>query len=268
MTTSEDEFRSSAGWADDEEAYLWRHPVYAELMGNESWVGLAYLSIVRKRLEPARARLLDVAACAMTQPDPRVPPLKLARMIAARGDAAIGLSTGAIACVGARIGPWAVGGCARFLWELSRQQGELSARLETHLERGPVPGFGIPFREEDVRVPHVRRWVDELEHGGPFWKLQAELEALMEARGGPVPNVALPVAALFLDLGVPAANAALLALALMMPNFLANVVDASEEPHPAYLALPESKVRYVGVGPRRSPQAEADRRSKSSDEAC
>ncbi len=210
--------------------------------------------------------MIDEAAVALTLADPRIWPLKLTRLLAAYGSpcwpqrAVCSCSRGPVSV---RASPEH---SARLLSELRERLGDrwddpvLVRRAVEEISKGRrfLPGFGTPFRPEDERLVAfrkslARRGRTDLPH---FRALEAVVPIITELTHAQ-PNIALGVAACFLDLGLAIGEVAPLTTALLHHMFIANALESSAGA-PAWLReLPEHAVDYAGPAPRRSSRAVA-----------
>ena len=242
--------------------------VFGELTGRETLSGLVAMAVSGRRLDPGEVAMLDDIAAVLTVADPRIWPLKVGRLAASYGGALEGLAAGILSldCLyvgGYRTTPTA----ARMLLELAARLGpdvEDPARVEEAvrdllLSTKPIIGFGVPFRDQDERLPPLRRCVRQRSrHTLPFWRLYEEVVRLVIRESGLQPNIALGLAAAYLDLGFDPDQAGALSVVAGIQTHLANTFEEGRLASPALRALPAERVHYVGVGPRRSPRARGD----------
>lgn len=254
-----------AHWGFNDHRYF-GHDVFDGLLGQESFTGLTVLAVLGRRLPAEDCAVIDEAAVALTLADPRIWPLKLTRLLAAYGSPLLAAASGVLVLEGARIGPSVTEHSARLLSELRVRLGDRwddpalvrSAVAEASKGRSFLPGFGTPFRPEDERLVAfrkslARRGRTNLPH---FRTLEAVVPTITELTHAQ-PNIALGVAACFLDLGLAIGEVAPLTTALLHHMFIANALEGSAEA-PAWLReLPENAVDYRGPAPRRSPRASA-----------
>ena len=119
-----------------------------------------------------------------------------------------------------------------------------------------IPGFGVPFREHDERVPPLRRCVRQRgRHTLPFWRLQEEVAQLVTRERGLQPNMVLGFVAACLDIGFDPDELGALSIVIGLHTQVANVQEEGRLASPALRELPAGLVHYTGVGPRRSPRA-------------
>jgi citrate synthase len=96
-----------------------------------------------------------------------------------------------------------------------------------------VPGFGHPVHEPaDPRAKRILELADERGVSGPHVQLARQLESEVAAAfGRPLPmNVAMPIAAVMLDLGYPASTVKTLPILARTASLLAHLVEEREEP--------------------------------------
>lgn len=215
---------------------------------------------------PAAREALRLAMLGTMSPDARVWPLKLTRLLASHGDPLAGFFGAQLVSAGKVMGPGAALHAARALRFVGDHVGDdpsdaaLTAALAAWKARcggknggkngGRIGGFGVPFRAVDERRVHLLRLID----GGPlaggrYVRLHARVAAALRPLE---PNVALTVAALFLDIGIDAERAGV-ALAVMMSHvFLGHALEAADQDGARLHDLPPAVVEYRGAAPRRT----------------
>jgi citrate synthase len=131
--------------------------------------------------------------------------------------------------------------CARLL---ERAQGEVvhgadPAAVAAHVAReihdagGKVPGFGHPLhRPVDPRAEHILELSDARGVSGPHVLLAQRLrDAVAETWDKPLPmNVAMPIAAVLLDLGFPSGAVKTVPILARTAGLLAHLVEEQEHP--------------------------------------
>jgi hypothetical protein len=249
------------GWHDHR---YFGHDVFDELLGRETLTGLTVLAVLGRRLPLEDCAVIDEAAVALTLADPRIWPLKLTRLLAAYGSPLLAAAGGQLVMEGARIGPSVTGSAARLLRDLHEvfvdrwDDPELVRHTVAEITKKQrfLPGFGTPFRAEDERLIAFRKSLASrgrtaLPH---FRTLEAVARVVTELTHAQ-PNIALGVAACFLDLGLAVDEVAPLTTALMHHMFIANALESTAQAPPWLRELPEHAVNYVGPALRRSPRA-------------
>jgi citrate synthase len=123
--------------------------------------------------------------------------------------------------------------CAELLSEArsGRDPAELVEELRASGRK--VPGFGHPVHEPvDPRAQRILELADERGASGPHVELARRFEAeVAEAFGKPLPmNVAMPIAAVLLDLGYPASTAKTLPILARTASLLAHLTEERGEP--------------------------------------
>jgi citrate synthase len=119
---------------------------------------------------------------------------------------------------------------------------------EIHAAGGKVPGFGHPLhRPVDPRAERILELADERGISGAHVELARGLrEAVAETWGKPLPmNVAMPIAAVLLDLGFPAGAVKTIPILARTAGLLAHLVEEQEHPLGFLLAArAEEAVEY------------------------
>jgi citrate synthase len=120
--------------------------------------------------------------------------------------------------------------CARLL----EQRGDPMATARTiHAAGGRVPGFGHPVHKPlDPRAERILALADERGVSGPNVALARALrDAVAVVWGKPLTmNVAMPIAAVMLDLGYPAAAVKAVPILARTAGLLAHLVEEREQP--------------------------------------
>lgn len=258
-----------ASWGDN----LFRgYSVDTELAGKLGMWGIVSLSIGGPRLDATDEGVLDdIAACSLAA-DPRIWPMKLARLGSAYGRYTMGLFTGMLGTDQAHVGIYAVTGIARLLLELGQRLDEGST-LESEVERvlareRRFPGFGVPFRDEDERVVSLRRCIEARGRAGRrYWSLATRIEAHLSRQRRLSLNFATALGSLLLDLGFSVEQVSPMSAFAVIPNFLANAFEGAQQRPEALQRLPDQVIAYVGTPPRESPRARAFRDATTSGSA-
>ena len=148
------------------------------------------------------------------------------------------------------------GECARLLEDAQRRvdAGEDPAMVARGLARslrdagGKVPGFGHPVhRPVDPRAERILELADERRVSGAHVELARRLdEAVAETWERELPmNVALPIAAVMLDLGYPASSVKAVPILARTASLLAHLAEEHEAPMGFLLArAAEDAVEY------------------------
>jgi citrate synthase len=124
--------------------------------------------------------------------------------------------------------------CARLLEE-TRSSGRTPRETveEIHVAGGRVPGFGHPVHKPvDPRAERILDLADERGVSGQNVALaRAFREAVHEASGKPLTmNVAMPIAAVMLDLGFPASSVKTVPLLARTAGLLAHLIEEQQHP--------------------------------------
>lgn len=250
-----------AHWGWTEHRYF-GYPVFGELLGRETFTGLTVLSVLGRRLPPECLGVVDDLAVSLTLADPRIWPLKLARLLAAYGGAVAALGGGLCLQEGARLGPWTGQQAAELLVQFQTELGGAHAPSLRELvlrylhEHRFIWGFGTPFRDRDERLIAFReRIVLRGRHTLPFWRLFDAISEIVSEARGVQPNMGMGFAAACLDMGLMVEEVGPLATALMQHMFLANAIEQASTTRSTLVRLPDDSVSYVGAGPRVSERA-------------
>ena len=138
--------------------------------------------------------------------------------------------------------------CARLLEQAvaaGRDPAEVARELQAAGER--VPGFGHPLHKPvDPRAERILELADERGVSGPHVAYARSLrDAVAAERGKPLTmNVAMPIAAVLLDLGFPVVAAKAVPILARTAGLLAHL--AEEQEHPIGFELAERAARTSG----------------------
>lgn len=240
-----------------------------ELAGRAGFWSLLSLASGHRLLRDDESGLLDDLKAAHMVADPRIQPLKLARMVASRGGAISGYCAGLLMIERSMIGPACAEHAAHMLTQVARALGDAAPTEEAvaaAFDRTPyatasyLPGFGVPFRDRDERLPSIHRCMrargrDELPHA----RLERALAGVVGRRRGLPSNIAGAAAAIMLDMGFTPSQCGLVGVGLAVAYFLANAVEGAAQQSPVMQSLPATALRYVGAPPRETRRARAAR---------
>jgi citrate synthase len=113
---------------------------------------------------------------------------------------------------------------------------------------GRVPGFGHPVHKPlDPRAERILELADERRVSGKYVGLAREIrEAVAEAYGRPLTmNVAMPIAAVMLDVGFPASAVKAVPILARTAGLLAHLAEEREQPLGFHMgAAAEHSIRY------------------------
>jgi hypothetical protein len=262
----------TAHWGWDEHRYF-GHEVFAELTGNESFMGLGTLAVTGKRLDAESRALLEDAAAALTLADPRIWPLKLTRVVASYGGMPNALAAGLLVQQDAQIGPWVCGRAAEVLlgfrdrldgrWDDSVLAKQL---VEAHLaEHRFIWGFGTPFRQHDERLVAFSSCVERRgRHTRDHWRTLVTIAAAAREVRKVEPNIGFAMAAVSLDMGLDPSDIGPLVISLVTHMFVAHAVEGARQAPKLLRQLPDAAVAPSTRPPRESPRARASREVASS----
>ena len=205
-----------------------------ELMGSVSFTEYFHLLLTGARPTDEQRYFLDLLLVSIAEHG-LMPTNIAARMtLAADPDSLQGaVAAGILGC-----GPVILGTseeCARLL-ESRREPLEVARELHEAGEK--VPGFGHPVHKPlDPRAERILELADERGvSGSHVARARAFRDAVHEVWGKPLTmNVSMPIAAVLLDLGFPAASVKAVPILARTASLLAHL--AEEQEHPLGLAL-------------------------------
>ncbi len=250
------------GHAGFTEPRFFGHAVYAELAGQESLMGLAALAATGHRLPADDCRVLDDIAAVMTVADPRIWPLKATRLGSSYGNPMAGVAVGCLCMASPYVGPAQVPpAAARLFVALAaavRGRPDPRAALARALEQhAHLPGFGVPGRAKDERLPALRACLERRagRHRREHWRLFEQTAELVRTSRGLEPNISAGIGAAGLDLGLAPEELGLICTLIGLGLVLPNAFEGARQRPPALQALPLRFVHYAGRSPRTSPRA-------------
>lgn len=237
------------------------HAVFGELLGDETALGLVLLSVRGRRATDEERALLEDLAVAVTVADPRIWPLKIARLLASYGGTMAGFG-GAHLCVESdALGPWLADSAGHLLVDVGDAvdaDDETFARVAREaLRERPMPfGYGVPLRPEDERFLALRKRLELLGRTNlKWWRVQERLTRYMRAERKMQPNIGIGGTAMLLDMDLSPEQARVVTVFAMAHLFLANAVEGAEQRAEILQSLPVTSVHYAGPAPRVSPRA-------------
>ena len=241
--------------------------VGADMAGRDSFMSALGLAAGGPRLSAEDARVIDDVAICFTAADPRIWPLKIARLASAYGSSRLAYACAHMALEGGMIGPNPAAPAAALFVQFRAELGDdatddaVHARVERHLaDGGRFFGFGVPYRPIDERVVALEKSLRERGRTfGPHWKLMRQIERALVARKKLPVNIVGAGAALELDLGFAPEQIGVLMTMAASLSFMANAVEGAEQMPELLRKLPLECVEYVGRAPRLTPRAEAKR---------
>jgi hypothetical protein len=210
---------------------------------------------VHEATPEAREVARIVTLCSLTA-DARVWPLKLTRLLASYGEPLAGHFAGQLVLTSNSMGPGGATMAARGLVWVREHAGEaptdaqVKAAITSWLPQsgGRFAGFGVPLRETDERRTGLLQLVgDGPVTRRPFWRLH---EQVVKVLAPLTPNVLISMAAMMLDVGIPADHGGIAIGTLMSPVFLAHALESAKQDGARLNALPASCVTYQGRAAR------------------
>ena len=211
-----------------------------DLMGRLTFTEYFHLLVTGREPTEDERYFLDVLLVAIAEHG-MMPTNVAARMTLAADPGSL---QGAVAAGILGAGPVVLGTsqeCARLLAEAQAkvQEGGEPAAVAGELvkaitdEGGKVPGFGHPVhRPVDPRAQRILELADERGMRGPYVMLaRAFGDAVAEARGKPLTmNVAMPMAAVLLDLGFSVDSVKAIPILARTASLLAHLAEEHENP--------------------------------------
>jgi citrate synthase len=219
-----------------------------DLMGRLSFTEYFHLLLTGREPTDDERFFLDVLLVAMAEHG-LMPANVAARMTLAADPQSL---HGAVAAGILGAGPVVLGTaeeCARLLEDM-RTSGRdpLEIAREIHAAGGRVPGFGHPVHEPvDPRAERILELADERGVSGAHVQLARRLgDAVAETWGAPLTmNVALPIAAVLLDLGFAPSTVKAVPILARTAGLLAHLAEEREQPLGFLLAArAEEAVEY------------------------
>jgi citrate synthase len=228
-----------------------------DVMGRLTFTEYFHLLLTGDEPTPEQRFFLDLLLVAIAEHG-MMPSSVAARMTLAADPGSL---QGAVAAGILGAGPVVLGTseeCARVLAALQKRvaDGEDPAAAARDFARGvhaaasKVPGFGHPVHKPlDPRAERILELADDRGVSGVHVALARHLrEAVAEAWGKPLPmNVSMPIAAVLLDLGFPAAAVKAVPILARTAGLLAHLTEEQERPLGFALArAAEDAVQYDG----------------------
>jgi citrate synthase len=200
-----------------------------ELMGRLTFTEFFHLLVTGREPTDEERFFLDLLLVAIAEHG-LMPTNVAARMTLAADPESL---QGAIAAGILGAGPVVLGTaeeCARLL---ESDEEPLGAARRIHGAGEKVPGFGHPVhRPVDPRAERIIEFADERGISGPaVARARALRDAVAQVWGKPLPmNVSMPIAAVMLDLGYPAAFVKAVPILARTASLLAHLAEEQEHP--------------------------------------
>lgn len=247
---------AAARWGDN---LYCGHSVRDDLAGKISAWSAVSLAVGHRLLEREEESLLDdFVVCALAA-DPRIWPLKVARLLSSYGNFPVALVASMYCTEGGPIGWHMNAEAGQLLADLVSLDGEANRREHVRrvfVERKFVPGFGVGHREEDERAVALkgcvtRRGFADRRH----WKVMLQVDEELRALNRPV-NISGVSAAMMLDLGFSPTQLYAFGPSAAYPNYLANAVEGAAQAPEILRRLPASAIEDRTPASRKSPRAQ------------
>jgi len=231
------------------------HDLTGELMGEVTFTEYFHLLLTGREATNDQCFFLDLLLVSIAEHG-MMPSNVAARMtLAADPDALQGAVAAGILGAGSVV-LGTSGECARLLEDAQRRvaAGDEPAAVAREIAGsirdagGKVPGFGHPVhRPTDPRAERILELADERGVSGPHVELARHLRAaVVEAWGKELPlNVAMPIAAVLLDLGYPSSSVKAIPILARTAGLLAHLAEEQKQPLGFQLAAKaEEAVEY------------------------
>ena len=219
-----------------------------DLMGRLTFTGYFHLLLTGREPTEEERFFLDLLLVAIAEHG------LMASNVAARMTLAAdpGSLQGAVAAGILGCGPVVLGtseACARLLEDIRASGDEPVAFARAmHASGRKVPGFGHPVhRPVDPRAERILELADDRGVSGPHVELARSLrDAVAEVWGRPLTmNVAMPIAAVMLDLGFPSSAVKAVPILARTAGLLAHLAEEQEHPLGLLLAVKaEEAIEY------------------------
>jgi citrate synthase len=225
----------------------------SDLMGRLTFTDYFHLLLTGHEATPTQREFLDLLLIAIAEHG--LMPTNIAARMTLAADP--GSLQGAVAAGILGCGPVILGTselCAKLLVEALAKGGSprsvtLDMATAIRAAGGKAPGFGHPVhRPLDPRAERILELADARKVSGPHVALARHFrDAVATAWGKPlVMNVSMPIAAVMLDLGFPAAMVKAVPLLARTASILAHLVEEQENPVGFVLAgAAEEAITYV-----------------------
>ena len=265
MSTKSPLIPTSVAQMGDKEHLFAGYEVFGELLGEESLTGLLALSMGLPRLNRGDLAMLQDLATVNALCDPRIWPVKVARLAASYGSALHGFCAGNLMHANTFIGAGPCQRGAELLIELMEAIGgpeglEETKRVEDQIEvivaRERWPGFGVPFRVTDERMDAFKEHLSRSERSRrPYWRLLLLTEAyLLRTRKTGV-NILGGLYAGMLDMSFSPSQCAWMLVMILQMNFSGPAYEGAQQKAAALQELPAAFIDYQGAPPRASPRS-------------
>lgn len=238
------------------------HSALNELVSQETLTGMMALAVTGRRITAEERDLLDDLCVIMTSADPRIWPLKLARIVASYGGTLAGYTASMLPMEGHQIGPWVAGYAAQMYVELDvfieSFEGSLADAVRAFIAGSShFHGYGVPLRTSDERLDALER---RMRASGrdlrKYWRLHEALAAGLWEQKKLRPNITAGFGAMLLDLGFTPHQASMMTLIQNSNTFAANAFEGARQQVDALRKLPDEHIEYVGKPARVSPRAQ------------
>ncbi|MFP4598454.1 MAG: hypothetical protein ACLFVJ_09385 [Persicimonas sp.] len=264
-----DEVHTNVGRAGFGDNYFKGWAVIEELAGRESSWSLYSMAVGGPPLDDEQTALCEYLEAASMVTDPRIWIFKVCALVASYGCALVAQASTKLIFDESFLGPGGVASAAEMLVEMRFELGEcaheqeaVDACFQRWLEkRGTLSGFGVVGRPRDERQQAIEQWlVDRGRTDGSYWELSRRLIDAAERLRGLRPNVALPCAQAWLDMGYTPAQIKMMFMRMTDVILAAISHDEAQRGSAILQCVSGESVTYCGPEPRLSPRAKQARR--------
>ncbi len=243
---------------------LRRYRIFEDLLGHCDFWNLLSIAMGGPAIDEDGLDVIHRICVSVTAADPRLPPMKIVRLVSSFGGTMAAIGAGLVYQENAVIGTWTAGRAAQLLVDIADELGDREVAVGT-VERAvrslvargrKLAGCGVPARKEDERAQALRRAIGETGTGeGRYWKLMTIADQVFRKVARSPINISGVVAALFLDLGFNPKHIAVLGMVISQAAFIANALEGAEQAPEVLRRIPDEWVEYQGPPPRPSPRA-------------
>lgn len=254
--------RTRVGRAEDGDNRFRGFSVDRDLAGQRTLVQTLVLALTGRTIDAEASAVIDDLSASILAADPRIWPLRIARLGATHGSTLAGAASALLAQESTSVGGGSSAAVAHYFAQTAAELGAnldddvaLSAIVARDFSAGhKFVGYGVPFRDTDERVTTAERCLRARGRAFPHFRLARRIEtALAKHRPAPL-NAAGAIAAALLDLGFSPREVPTVVIFLSTPSLYANAVEGAEQKAAVLQRLPDECVEYKGPPPRRSPR--------------
>ncbi|QQR91520.1 MAG: hypothetical protein IPJ88_07315 [Myxococcales bacterium] len=245
------------------EYYFFGQPLFEHLIWEKDLVEIIALSTGKNTLTEEEKKFLNALAMITAPPDPRIWPLKAARILASYGCFFAGLATANLCLGEARIGFHVLGEAAQLLKEVNcvaqhTSDNQVEEKIYKLIKtKKHLAGFGVPLRETDERIDALRLAAEQLGKRNrlTYWRTFELLWHILGKTKGLSPNIALPTSAALLDLGFQVKDIPVFCTTTAQYVFAAHAHEGAQKASPLLQRFPDTLIQYEGKELQQSPRS-------------